>query len=66
MCPFIPEYIEHLIAPFVPVPDVTSPHFTRFLYKTVPISPRNGVAVPMICSILDPVESLGPNLIEKF
>ena len=33
-----PEYIEKLVTPFILVPDVTSPHFTRFLYHTVPIT----------------------------
>ena len=60
---FFPEYIEKLLAPFIVVPDVTSPHFARFIYKTVPITPKNGNTVPMICSILDPVESLASEFI---
>ena len=57
------EYIEKLVAPFIVVPEVTSPHFSRFMYKTVPISQPNGDAAPMICSILDPVESLASEVI---
>ena len=52
-----------MVAPFVSVPDVTTPHWTRFVSKTVPYAQATGNTDPMICSIVDPPESLASELI---
>ena len=52
------DYIDILTAPYLPIPDVTSPNMKRFIYKSVPHQEKLGKTPLDICSILDPVESL--------
>ena len=57
------EYLDKLVAPFLPVPDITTPHWTRFVTKSVPYTQTTGNTDPMICSIVDPAESLASEFI---
>lgn len=52
------DYIDTLIAPYIAIPNVTSPSMKRFIYKSVPHKDKLGRTPLDICSILDPVQSL--------
>ena len=52
------DYIDTLIAPYIAIPNVTSPNMKRFIYKSVPHKDKLGRTPLDICSILDPVQSL--------
>ena len=52
------DYIDELVRPFIRVPGVTAPSWSRFIFKSAPCKEKLGEGTAAICSTVDPAAAL--------
>ena len=57
------DYIDELVRPFIRVPGVTAPSWSRFIFKSAPCKEKLGAGAAAICSTVDPAAALASEVV---